>query len=769
MKIQVLCTTLLLISCGCSRKNADVLVKITVKTPNGETVPEASVLLDKKLIGDTNAFGTFQWEFKGKVGTRHRIDINKSNDHYYFASHHETFVVPKKDQAVWLIEPTLYVVPKPRPSKIDSTDNTALTTAEATESPNRAATVHPIEETPFELNFHASKWILNLGRSTDEPVTAVETLPLPRPILTVHTFQAGNPVANTHIFACIPGQMPTQVCTSNERGRCVIRHHDPQILTSSTSFILRRPGYRTSMVTGPFEANSNVRTNLTPGSSFDLTVSFDDLGAERPVQNAALSIKDPALNTETSHCGFATLAVVGKTFDTANVRITHKSILHGSESKELDVHFEQISKILATPSQTRPPRLVVMPTLPGAGLSADDLRHYFQSNTATHRASSLLTSLQDAGFTTVTAADFATVLAPQNSESITLQNIDLPKNWSENPALREIGTHKLSTYLHRESQQIYFTMLVHDNQGRLVYQMQQAFNKTPMDSAADFQPLFRRLPKQFGRTEIKPRYSEIMNQRWFMIGTNPRAIAVEVEGDTTPHAADSLIPVGKATKVTLKAPPGYLDTEITLNGDSKWFVSEPGSALQFPLDLLALAKEAFQNQQEEKFLNLMRSISPEHPQRDDLATITAAFAARPGSQISIDSLEAVIKMNESSTSAQATFNAAVALLIQSEHDALARETRKEKAKAAIAGFDSLIQEAEQTKELLTSVRVKSLFYRAQAKSLLSEMDSDETLAMDSEADYREFLKQTKNEGNSAETHQRLRIAASQAIESLSRQ
>lgn len=102
---------------ACDPKHSAVKLNVMVKTPAGDPVAEAVVSINRNIVGDTNAFGTFKWEFDTKQGSKHRIEIRKQGETYYFAPHLETVVIPKKQDFEWNIHATMYMAPKPKVDK----------------------------------------------------------------------------------------------------------------------------------------------------------------------------------------------------------------------------------------------------------------------------------------------------------------------------------------------------------------------------------------------------------------------------------------------------------------------------------------------------------------------------------------------------------------------------------------------------------------------------------------------------------------------------
>jgi phosphoribosylformylglycinamidine (FGAM) synthase PurS component len=116
---------------SCVRNQTNVTLKVHVKTPEGEDINGAIVSLDSEQVGETNAFGTLSYSFKSEKEAVHKLEIVKESDSYYFASYADSKTLPKASSYEWAVDSTLYMVPKPRPTKLNLSADITATESEA--------------------------------------------------------------------------------------------------------------------------------------------------------------------------------------------------------------------------------------------------------------------------------------------------------------------------------------------------------------------------------------------------------------------------------------------------------------------------------------------------------------------------------------------------------------------------------------------------------------------------------------------------------------
>ena len=94
-KPQQLFLTMLLAVSGyaCKKHEAEVQIRVEVKTNQGDPVDKAQIIIDGNKLGETTNAGRFSTAINLPTGSRKRIEIKKDSDKYYFAPYFESFVV----------------------------------------------------------------------------------------------------------------------------------------------------------------------------------------------------------------------------------------------------------------------------------------------------------------------------------------------------------------------------------------------------------------------------------------------------------------------------------------------------------------------------------------------------------------------------------------------------------------------------------------------------------------------------------------------------
>lgn len=104
---------------SCEKKQSLLKLNVLAKTHQGEVISQASVYIDGKNVGETDAKGTFATEMSAEKGSRPKVEVRKESDTYYFAPFIDSILISGEDVHQASLKATLYFVPKPKPVSAD--------------------------------------------------------------------------------------------------------------------------------------------------------------------------------------------------------------------------------------------------------------------------------------------------------------------------------------------------------------------------------------------------------------------------------------------------------------------------------------------------------------------------------------------------------------------------------------------------------------------------------------------------------------------------
>lgn len=412
--------TLLTLGMGlthCVEEATTVQLSVQVKTNVGDSVVGAVVVFDEKQIGETNAQGVFKTEIPLPVGHRARVEIKKESEIYYFAPYFESFSIAENSPQKEQIDAVLYFVPKPTPKNttVAESDNSSIpasapelkpadTEVETessqvanaeieSEGDSQTADASPQEEDTSDAPDVGGE-AEALTEKVEEPIaevepqepaadpasevklTAVDTTSksqshieevYPKPgrknkgktIFTIHAFSGGKALADAEIYIGRESNSDLKVaCTTNQRGRCVVRFEDKP--NAPVTFVAKKRGYKTKSITSRVADQGQMRFILERGRTMDIFAITKSFNYTRGLPSVAVLINGKQVGT-TDKYGYFSYVHTGKKDDLLSVVLRPKGFL--PESFETDFVTSGPMTLVKYFSPRKPPavRMTVLP------------------------------------------------------------------------------------------------------------------------------------------------------------------------------------------------------------------------------------------------------------------------------------------------------------------------------------------------------------------------------------------------------------------------
>ena len=251
----------LLVQTSCHDDHGSIEIEIKAKTIDGQPVSDATITLDGQEIGQTNAFGTFSSKENVKASQRHKISVAKTDGNYYYAPHFEIFKVEPSEVKHLVLTPTMYTVPKPHEKRRKKPEQEA-------ENPGAQIAQTPTVEPDHENLDHYGPplFIINRDDFSEQPKTQ-QNSPSLEFIFTTHVYAGRLPLGGAKV-TWISGDSTESHCTTNDRGRCVIRAHVSS--AGQGSILIQNEGFKSYLTTIQPRENGNFRFALEPGRTIDI-------------------------------------------------------------------------------------------------------------------------------------------------------------------------------------------------------------------------------------------------------------------------------------------------------------------------------------------------------------------------------------------------------------------------------------------------------------------------------------------------------------------
>ena len=188
---------------ACKNHEAEVQIRVEVKTNQGDPVENAQIIIDGNKLGETSNAGRFNTAINLTTGSRKRIEIKKDSEKYYFAPYFESFVVTEASRQEVNVPAILYFVPKSVPSV-----NNAAPVAAAAVGASTPASTFTEPKSINETNQIADSNATN-SRSPDEAAASSAS-----DVGSSLVAKVPNPVT-AEASAVAPGEAPTSTSFEN--------------------------------------------------------------------------------------------------------------------------------------------------------------------------------------------------------------------------------------------------------------------------------------------------------------------------------------------------------------------------------------------------------------------------------------------------------------------------------------------------------------------------------------------------------------------------
>jgi hypothetical protein len=316
---SILIAATILLPTSCLKRAANAHVSVSAKMREGGPVPEAQVKIDGELIGETNAYGTFSTKQNLDPETAHTMSITKDDQSYYYSPHAEQFKVSAGGENKITISATMYLVPKPN-SRFAAAKSSAHSENPSSSLASAIAAVQTAKPGKLDETFKSPSAtittpLLPLVQIPDEVLPSNKNANLytdAKPsFFTAHVSSGLAPLGNTEVKWTDHRNIETK-CTTNERGRCVIKTADQ--ITQEGSVIVSHAGYQSAQKLIKPQENENLRVNLIPGASADLRFLKSSPWHETPQANVEVK-QDGATVGHSDAQGFAVIPLKSSTSD----------------------------------------------------------------------------------------------------------------------------------------------------------------------------------------------------------------------------------------------------------------------------------------------------------------------------------------------------------------------------------------------------------------------------------------------------------------------
>ena len=487
-----------MMSTGCEEQQSNVEFIAKVKTNLGDPVPDATIVFGQEVVGVTDTSGNFKLTSKLNFNERVRVEIRKESDVYYFAPYFDGFVVKEDEKQKVDMVAVLYFVPKPNMdiADKDESQDTNSTVNDLDESVSKA---DEVEEVSSESELVASASNESQNQDTTVPAdknssavevvdTSIEKIEAPKiavttvaksevvelkgaypkidrankgpTIFTVMVTENHEPLGDAEIFVGRDSKRDlSSACTTNSRGRCVIRFEDKP--KSVVSLVVKRKGYKTTSLSTRITNKGQIKFSMAKGKTIDIFAITKSFNFTRGLEEVAVLINGRTVG-QTDKFGYYSFTYSGKKDDLVSVALRAMGFL--PEIYETDFVASGPMTLVKFFNPKTPPsvRMVVLPVQPAGKVSKKDLRAFDGSvdkiiSTAARTSVFSSTAFQEVQFTTFNR------LAKQNGENLTrLQK----EGWQATQLKSQIDALLLPTLVLNQSP--YIELSVIDSRGRIL-------------------------------------------------------------------------------------------------------------------------------------------------------------------------------------------------------------------------------------------------------------------------------------------------------------
>lgn len=351
----------LLVLSSCRYFQAQASFQVTVVNAAGEPIPDANILIEKQLLGKSNAQGLASLKLDVPLNDSLVIEVNKPNSTTFFAPFFETVQVKRGENNFFKVRATLYGVPKVAASAatapsiaspIDSqnkilprdtaTPNVPPETLSEGSVPPNVLTSPESNETNAELSEALDTYpgsMSDVPESIDETTQSSEEESDTTEIVTVYVGSGTQQLSEASVLIGDQEQkLWLEGCTTNVRGRCTIQVPNEKT-NESLDLLVRAQGYKSVSKQISLAHGKRVRIDLAKGESLEVFATQASYESKRGLEGVKVKLAQKELG-ETDSYGYFSRAL--------------PSQVPGNDSDTLTVTLEAPGKLPETTSNTFP-------------------------------------------------------------------------------------------------------------------------------------------------------------------------------------------------------------------------------------------------------------------------------------------------------------------------------------------------------------------------------------------------------------------------------
>ncbi len=333
----------LMASTSCRYFRAETTLVIQALNEDGEGLANAKILVNKELIGETDAQGYYKSHMELPIDESILVEVSKPSKDVYYAPYFETIKVKRGDLNSFKLTATLFST-KPLESKTETIEPAHKLEEPSAESPKE-------ELTPTVSALESAEPIADSIEDTKSSKAELTT----QKLLTFYLVSGRESIEGATVYLGHLGQKQwTQGCTSNSTGRCSF---SIDATRETATVLVRAKGYQTQVKSFPLVDGDKIRLELARGKSLEIFTLNPNQGEMQGVEGIEVYVDEKLVgNTDR----FGSLIVPFSNEKTKTVRLSSKDWLPS------EVHFtrDEVNSeaIIQHYQSVRPlaPRLAVM-------------------------------------------------------------------------------------------------------------------------------------------------------------------------------------------------------------------------------------------------------------------------------------------------------------------------------------------------------------------------------------------------------------------------
>ncbi len=274
----------LTLATGCRFFKSEASIQIQALTGDGEALVGANVLVNKVLVGHTDAHGAFKGVRELPVDEPIIVEVNKASTETFYAPFFETIRVKRDDMNSFKLTATLYGI------KQDTAPAAPVAAPLVAQPPTPAdphATVSP--EKMEVLAVSADLDPPTFATATDVTATASAAVETDNGrAVTFYVVSGRDAIENASVYFGDPGKKQwVHGCYSNSNGRCSFKV--PQRLATLVTLV-RANGFQTQSRSFQLLDNDKVRFELNRGKALEVFAISPNQGNMEGVDHIKVSL-----------------------------------------------------------------------------------------------------------------------------------------------------------------------------------------------------------------------------------------------------------------------------------------------------------------------------------------------------------------------------------------------------------------------------------------------------------------------------------------------